>query len=101
MIDELAGQGMQVRAYDPQAGDRAKQWYADNPLIQIEDDHYEILNGADALAVATEWNQFRNPDFAGIKKRLLAPVIFDGRNLYHPEHLARQGFAYFCIGRSS
>jgi UDPglucose 6-dehydrogenase len=99
MIDELTAQGMQVRAFDPEAGERTRQRYADNPQVQIEDDHYAMLDGANALAVATEWNLFRNPDFAGIKRRLTAPVIFDGRNLYHPEHLASQGFAYFCIGR--
>jgi len=99
MIDELTKQGMTVRAYDPEAGERARQWYADNPFVEIADDDYGILDGAQALAVATEWNQFRNPDFSGIKRRLSAPVIFDGRNLYHPEHLASQGFAYFCIGR--
>ncbi len=100
LIDDLTGQGMSVRAYDPEAGERARQWYADNPLVEIGDDGYRILDGAQALAVATEWNQFRNPDFSSIKRRLSAPVIFDGRNLYHPEHLASQGFAYFCIGRS-
>jgi UDPglucose 6-dehydrogenase len=99
LIDELTGQGMNVQAYDPEAGDRARQWYADNALVEIGTDSYGVLDGAHALAVATEWNQFRNPDFAGIKRRLSAPVIFDGRNLYHPEHLAGQGFAYFCIGR--
>ncbi|MFO7803501.1 MAG: UDP-glucose/GDP-mannose dehydrogenase family protein [Desulfovermiculus sp.] len=99
MIDELTEQGMAVRAYDPEARERARQWYADNPLVEIADDDYGILDGAQALAVATEWNQFRNPDFSGIKRRLTAPVIFDGRNLYHPEHLASQGLAYFCIGR--
>ena len=100
MIDELTSQGMSVRAYDPEAGERARQWYADNHLVEIGTDGYSILDGAQALAVVTEWNQFRNPDFSNIKRRLKAPVIFDGRNLYHPEHLASQGFAYFCIGRS-
>jgi UDPglucose 6-dehydrogenase len=99
LIDELTGQGMRVQAYDPEAGDRARQWYADNSLVEIGTDSYGVLDGAHALAVATEWNQFRNPDFQSIKRRLVAPVIFDGRNLYHPEHLAGQGFAYFCIGR--
>ncbi|MFP4284491.1 MAG: UDP-glucose dehydrogenase family protein [Desulfovermiculus sp.] len=99
LIDELSSQGMAVRAYDPEAGERARQWYADNSLVQIGEDEYGILDGAQALAVATEWNQFRNPDFSAIKRKLSAPVIFDGRNLYHPEHLASQGFAYFCIGR--
>ena len=99
MIDELTNQGMHIRAYDPEARERARQWYAHNDQVQIEDDEYAILDDAQALAVVTEWNQFRNPDFARIKKRLSAPVIFDGRNLYHPEHMAGEGFTYFCIGR--
>ena len=54
---------------------------------------------ANALAVVTEWNQFRNPDFLKIKEELSAPIVFDGRNLYSPELLAEKAFAYFCIGR--
>jgi UDPglucose 6-dehydrogenase len=57
------------------------------------------LHDADALAVITEWNQFRNPDFAKIKKALNAPILFDGRNLYSPTLMAAEGFAYFCVGR--
>jgi UDPglucose 6-dehydrogenase len=65
----------------------------------VFDEQYTTLEGADALAVVTDWNQFRNPDFVRIKKRLRAPIIFDGRNLYSSTLVASQGFAYFAIGR--
>jgi UDPglucose 6-dehydrogenase len=99
IIARLTQQGMRVRAFDPVARHKAREILADNPLVSIEEDPYAILEGADALVVVTEWNQFRNPDFARIKKALTAPIIFDGRNLYDPRLLASQGFAYFCIGR--
>lgn len=95
----LAGRGMQVRIFDPVAGPNGRRLFADEPLVQVVEDQYAALDGADALLVATEWNQFRTPDFERIKRSLSAPLIFDGRNLYQPAALARQGFAYFCIGR--
>jgi UDPglucose 6-dehydrogenase len=58
-----------------------------------------VLNGADALIICTEWQQFKAPDFELIRQRLKAPVIFDGRNLYDAERLARNGFQYFPMGR--
>jgi UDPglucose 6-dehydrogenase len=59
----------------------------------------DALNGADALVIVTEWQEFRRPDFEQIRKALTAPVIFDGRNLYDPKALAKQGFAHYAIGR--
>jgi UDPglucose 6-dehydrogenase len=59
----------------------------------------ETLNGADALAIVTEWNQFRSPDFELIKKSLKQPAIFDGRNLYDPQMMQKMGFSYYAIGR--
>ena len=100
IIRSLTAQGMRVRAYDPVAGDRARQALEDEPLAEVIGEQYQALEGADALAVVTEWNQFRTPDFARIKEVLSAPVLFDGRNLYQPSFIASQGFAYFCIGRS-
>ena len=61
---------------------------------------YEALEGADALFVFTEWNEFRSPDFDRIKNTLEAPVIFDGRNIYDPAELSDRGFVYFSIGRN-
>lgn len=101
LIDALSAKGMRIKAYDPQANPAARQRLQENDLVDIVDNEYAALEGAQALAVVTEWNQFRNPDFDKIKKTLTAPVIFDGRNLYQPGHLSAMGFAYFCIGRSA
>jgi UDPglucose 6-dehydrogenase len=98
-INQLTAKGMKVRAFDPEAGLNSKQNLSDNQLVEIMDDQYEPLKDADALAILTDWNQFRNPDFNKIKKHLKAPIIFDGRNLYSSTYLASQGFAYFGIGR--
>ena len=99
IIEELTSRGMKIRAFDPVAASNARRLLADNPLVSIEGDPYSICEGADALLVATEWNEFRNPDFERIREALVAPVLFDGRNLYSPSGMARHGFAYFCIGR--
>lgn len=99
IIRNLTAAGMKVRAYDPAAGENAKAALADDPLAEISEDQYGILDGADALAIATDWNQFRNPDFDTIKKALNEPVIFDGRNLYSSKQMAELGFCYFGIGR--
>ncbi len=99
IIQDLTAAGMKVRAYDPVAHENAKKILADNALVEIVDEQYDACKGASALLVATEWNQFRNPDYDQLKSLLSAPVMFDGRNLYSPQHVAEQGFAYFCIGR--
>jgi UDPglucose 6-dehydrogenase len=99
IIEYLTNLGMHIRTFDPEAGPRAKEFFQDNPRVTVCDNEYEACEDAQALSVVTDWNQFRNPDFEKIKKRLTAPVVFDGRNLYHPEHMAQIGFAYFCIGR--
>jgi UDPglucose 6-dehydrogenase len=99
VINVLTKQGMQIQAFDPVAAERGRELLAGNGAVRILDEQYAVLKGADALAVVTDWNQFRNPDFTRIKKELTAPLIFDGRNLYGPEILASQGFAYFSIGR--
>jgi UDPglucose 6-dehydrogenase len=99
MIRELTEAGMRIRVFDPVAAENGRKELAGNDLVEIVDEQYEVLEGAQALAVVTEWNQFRNPDFSRIKKDLTAPVLFDGRNLYSPQMLAAAGFAYFSIGR--
>ncbi len=99
IVEELTSRGMHIQAYDPVAGKRAKELLSGNKLATITDEQYQALQGAQALLVVTEWNQFRTPDFERIKATLSAPVLFDGRNLYSPTYLAAQGFAYFCIGR--
>jgi len=99
IIDELTAAGMRVRAFDPAAGARARELLRDNPRVSVCDQQYEILEGADALAVVTDWNQFRNPDFGRMRRMLKVPLVFDGRNLYDPEVLAGMGFACISIGR--
>ena len=100
MVRRLAAQGMVIKAYDPVAGPNAAREVEGVAGFSLAENEYAALEGADALAVVTEWNQFRNPDFGRIRKALSAPVIFDGRNLYSPDFLAEQGFSYYGIGRA-
>ncbi len=99
LIHELTEAGMSIRAYDPAAGESARKLFAGNSRVTINSRQYAVLEDADALAVVTDWNQFRNPDFSRIKNALNRPVIFDGRNLYAAKDLTDFGFSYFCIGR--
>jgi UDPglucose 6-dehydrogenase len=99
VIKDLTALGMTVRAFDPVANNRARDEVGHLKGLEIVESQYGMLEGADALAVVTDWNQFRNPDFGRIKSLLTAPIVFDGRNLYQPERMGREGFAYFSIGR--
>ena len=99
VIRVLTDAGIQVRAYDPVAARNASIQLKSNTLFSIGQEQYEVLKNADALVVLTDWNQFRNPDFAKIKDLLNRPVIFDGRNLYSSTLLRRLGFDYHSIGR--
>jgi UDPglucose 6-dehydrogenase len=100
LIRVLTARGMRVRAFDPVAGERAREALKGNDMVEIVESQYQALDGADALAVVTDWNQFRNPDFERIRKSLSAPLLFDGRNLYSPQFMGQNGFAYFSIGRT-
>ena len=99
IIRDLTSAGMKVQAYDPVAGTNARHALAGNSLARVVASQYQALEGADALLVVTEWNQFRTPDFGRIKAMLSAPVLFDGRNLYSSRYVAGQGFAYFSVGK--
>ncbi len=99
IIEMLIEQGMNVRAYDPAAIEGARSIYKGNDRVSLSTGQYEILSGADALAVLTDWNQFRNPDFNQIKRDLKQPVLFDGRNLYATGTLNRYGFNCIRVGR--
>jgi UDPglucose 6-dehydrogenase len=101
LISDLVGAGARVRAYDPAAGHEAKRLYRDSPGIEIVDAALAALEGADALAVVTEWREFRSPDFAALKARLKTPAIFDGRNLYDAAVLKGLGLEYYPIGRKA
>jgi UDPglucose 6-dehydrogenase len=97
VINELTKRGAIVSAFDPEAIGTTKAVLGDS--ITYGKNQYDILNNAEALLVFTEWNEFRNPDFADIKNRLKEQTIFDGRNLYDPKRMAELGFDYFSIGR--
>ena len=97
IIEGLLARGAKVRAYDPAAAPVAKRIF--DSRIALCDKSYDALSGADALAIVTEWNEFREPDFDKMRALLKSPVVFDGRNIYSPEHMRGLGFTYFSIGR--
>ncbi len=99
VIDMLLKAGARIRAYDPVASEEAAKVYADRTEVALCKSAYEAVEGADALAIVTEWQEFRSPDFDRLKQILKAPVIFDGRNLYDPAMVGRFGFTYYAIGR--
>ena len=99
IIKKLTAEGVHIRAFDPAAGEKARQVLSGNTRVSILKDQYEVLQNADGLIIATDWNQFKSPNFIQIKKTLKEPVIFDGRNLYLPAFMQSQGFIYRSIGR--
>jgi UDPglucose 6-dehydrogenase len=102
VIADLIGAGATVvRAYDPVAANEARKLFASENRLKIVDSALDALDGADALAIVTEWQEFRSPDFAAIKERLKTPAIFDGRNLYDPEVVRGHGIEYYPIGRKA
>ena len=99
IVEGLLARGASVDAFDPVAMPEARRLYAGEPRVSFAGSALEAANGADALAIVTEWKAFRSPDFGELKRRLAAPVIFDGRNLYEPAAVRAHGFEYFPIGR--
>jgi len=99
LIGDLVREGASVRAYDPAAREEARKLFLNKKDILIVDSADAALEGADALAIVTEWQEFRSPDFTALKAKLKSPAIFDGRNLYDPPALKAQGIAYYPIGR--
>src|SRR5918993_28843 len=97
LINGMLAEGATVQAYDPEAMKVAKSIFGSK--VTFSDNSYAALTGADALALVTEWNEFREPDFARMRKLMRQPVIFDGRNIYNPEQMRAQGFTYNSIGR--
>ena len=98
IINRLLELGAEVRAHDPEAIREATRIFGDR--ITYSSNQYDILEGADALAIITEWSEYRNPDFERIKTLLRQPLIFDGRNLYEPRRMHAAGIEYFSIGRN-
>ncbi len=101
MIKSLNAAGAKVQAHDPEAMNEAKRVLGDriNNGLTLHDKRYDALEGADALVIMTEWNEFREPDFFLIKETLKSPAIFDGRNIYDTKRMQKYGLDYFSIGR--
>jgi UDPglucose 6-dehydrogenase len=99
LIGDLTKAGARVRAYDPAARGEARRLFDKNSAVKIVDTAEAALEGAEVLAIVTEWQEFRSPDFAAIKKALGTPALFDGRNLYDPAALKAEGLEYYPIGR--
>ena len=99
LIEALWAAGAKVRAYDPEAMNEAQRIYGNRSELMLVGTKEAALQGADALAICTEWKEFYAPDFDLVKECLSAPTIFDGRNLYDPDRMKEQGFIYYGIGR--
>lgn len=104
IIDQLVRAGAKIQAFDPIANETAtsalKAQGTDLTNFRAAESAYDALEGADALVLVTEWNEFRTPDFEKIRAALKTPVVFDGRNVWKPESLKKKGFQYYGIGRS-
>src|SRR5439155_18392787 len=98
LIDALLAEGVQVRVHDPEAMANVRAVYGDK-LVYC-DRPYGALEGADGLAIVTEWQEFRHPDFEVMRRLMRERVIFDGRNLYEPKTVVAAAFTYYAIGRA-
>ncbi|HXT58332.1 MAG TPA: UDP-glucose/GDP-mannose dehydrogenase family protein [Pirellulales bacterium] len=98
LIDDLLDHGVRVQVHDPEAMEHVEREYGAK-LVYAES-KYDALNGAEALAIMTEWKQFVHPDFDEMRRRMKSPAIFDGRNLYEPSQMQAAGFTYHSIGRA-
>jgi UDPglucose 6-dehydrogenase len=99
LVDALLAAGVKLRVHDPEAMANVRNHYGEK-LVYC-DRPYEALEGADGLAIVTEWQEFRHPDFEAMRRLMRRPVIFDGRNLFEPKAVADHGFSYYSIGRFS
>ena len=99
LMEALWNAGAKVRAFDPEAREEARRLYGERDDLVLCEHAHDALQGADVLAVVTEWKTFRSPDFARIRTALAEPAIFDGRNLYDPVAVEEAGLAYYGIGR--
>jgi UDPglucose 6-dehydrogenase len=99
VIDGVLERGATVMAYDPVAMHEARRIYAGESRVAFGGSPLEVIDGADALIIVTEWKEFRSPDFGEIKRLLKQPLVFDGRNLYDPAMVWDAGLEYYSIGR--
>ena len=97
-IEGLLERGARVVAHDPEASAQARRRFGDR--IELGEDDYEVLDGAGALIIHTEWNPYRRPDFERMKASMAQAIVFDGRNLYDPNQMAELGFEYYSVGRA-
>jgi UDPglucose 6-dehydrogenase len=97
IIRELLAMGAKIHAHDPVAMNQARKFLGDS--VKYFENNYDALKGADALLIVTEWNEFRQPDYARMKSLMRGNVIFDGRNIYDPKVMKEKGFVYFGVGR--
>jgi len=97
MISDLLDSGASIRVYDPEASQHVRQVFGD--VLYYAKDMYDAIQDADALALVTEWNVFRSPDFDKMKKGMKQALIFDGRNVFEHHKMAELGFIYYSIGR--
>ena len=101
LIHQLLEAGANLRVHDPVARENVQKELQGHPQrdrVTFCNDRYETLENTDALAIVTEWNEFRNPDFEYMKEKMKAPVVFDGRNLFNPASMVECGFYYSGIG---
>jgi len=99
LMEALWAAGAKVKAYDPEAMDETRRIYGQREDLQLCKEPMDVFEGADAMALLTEWRIFRSPNFQAIKNKLTSPVIFDGRNVYDPDYLADVGLEYYGMGR--
>jgi UDPglucose 6-dehydrogenase len=98
LVKALLGEEVKVQAYDPEAAKVARGIFGEK--VEFFPTNYDALKGADCLAIVTEWNEFRRPDFERMRSLMRSPVVFDGRNLFTPEQMKQHGFTYYSIGRN-
>jgi UDPglucose 6-dehydrogenase len=96
-IDHMLREGVTLRVHDPEALDNVRKIYGDR--LTYAEKQMNALDGADALVIMTEWKDYHRPNFENVKRRLAAPVVFDGRNIFEPDRMREMGFTYHSIGR--
>ncbi len=99
LVPLLLAEGVRLRLYDPKAMENFKKVFPESEKVRYFDDPYSALEGAHALVILTEWDEFKRADLSKIRELLLTPMLFDGRNIYEPEDVLNSGLEYYCVGR--